>query len=333
MTQGLTKSNPGLCQVRPCEHEHPSCLESSLELEPDTHPLNSEHTLSVPEISQHKGLARQERAARTTDSFNVQKYGSAKSMRRMVPAEIWDTIFCYAIYDYSLTLRNRTLNSLALKFSQVCAPWRAVVIGSPSLWSSISIDLSSFSSKMTVTLQMYLKRSEGRLLNLWISLSRDRVECLGNARDAWRLLAPHLSRCRTLVWDVDDVKLLPEVYNLAFPNLVSFQDWHFRIVDVNGLALPPDWFWTAVSSAPQLSRVAFDIPLPLSWLPYSNLVSLDARYVCMFSKIFFHVLPKCAALRSLTVGSPGIDDGNTSQLAFQDSIEIPSLRHLAVDDE
>ncbi|KAJ8079272.1 hypothetical protein AAF712_006291 [Marasmius tenuissimus] len=188
---------------------------------------------------------------------------------------------------------------------------------------------------MTVALQTYLKHSKSRPLSLQISLWESRVESLGNARNAWRLLTPHLSRCKTLNWHVNNVTLLPEVQNLGFPNLVSFQDWRFRILDLDELALPPDWFWTAISSAPQLSRVAFDTPLPLSWLSYSNLVSLDARYVCTLQvlEIFFHVLPKCAALVSLTLGSLNIDDEDTSLLAFQNPIEIPSLRHLAVDDE
>ncbi|KAJ8079273.1 hypothetical protein PM082_021775 [Marasmius tenuissimus] len=329
----VTESNPSLCQVQPCGHKHASCLESS-KFESDS--LNPGHTLADPETSQLKGLARdQEREVIVTNNSAVQKYCSAKSIRQTVPAEIWDTIFRQSIDDYSFSLRHHTLDPLALTFSHVCARWRAVVIGNPSLWSSISIDLSSFTSEMTVALQIYLKLSEGCLLNLRIYLSGDPTELGGNARGAWRLLGPHLSRCRALVWHVDNAEIVPEVHGLVFSNLVSFKDGSVRLHSLDEMALSPDWFWAAIRSAPRLTRVVVESPLPLRWLSYSRLTSLDVQYIgrVMVIETLFHVLPNCSCLVSLTLGSPDIDGDDLLPLAFLEPIEIPSLRHLTVDDE
>ncbi|KAK1228922.1 hypothetical protein PQX77_008015 [Marasmius sp. AFHP31] len=336
MTQGLTQSNSGLCRL--CEHRDTPCLES-LESKLDARLLSSEYIPSDSEISQLKALLleeelelakSQEHVERMT--ANVHKCRSAISVQQRVPAEIWEIIFCHAIHDYSFTLRHHNLQTPVLTFSHVCARWRAVTAGCSSLWSSIDIDLTAFTSNMMSTLQTYLDRSTSHPLSLSIFWpSPTRVHQLSaNARDAWKLLGSYLSRCETLVWKILKDDIFPEVHGFAFSNLISFR---YTYPEWPETARTHNWFWRAMFSAPQLTNVVVETPLPFGCLPYSQLTSLDVRDICGMdiAEDLFKVLPKCSALVSLTIRSPDGDNDDIPSV-FQTPIEIPTLRHLAIDD-
>ncbi|KAJ8079271.1 hypothetical protein PM082_021773 [Marasmius tenuissimus] len=268
---------------------------------------------------------------------NFQKCRSAISVQRRVPAEIWEIIFRRAFHDHSFIVKHSSFytpvlvfQTPALVFSQVCARWRAVAIGCSRLWSSIDIHLNAFTPNMTSALQTNLKRSAPQPLSLCIFPGCPPLSA--NARDAWKLLGPSFSRCETLVWDVYRDDILPEVHGLAFPSLVSFRYTSFP--ERPKMARAYNWFWRAIRLAPQLTNVVVGDPLPFDFLPYSQLTSLNVQQIrgMDFVEELFRVLPKCSALVSLTLGSPDRSDGHIP-LVFQKPIEIPSLRHLAINDE
>ncbi|KAL0066689.1 hypothetical protein AAF712_006292 [Marasmius tenuissimus] len=254
MEQGPTQSDPGLCRL--CEHRDTPRLES-LESKLDARLLSSDYVPSDSEISQLKALLLKEELelARYQDRMvaNFQKCRSAISVQRRVPAEIWEIIFRRAFHDYSFIVKHSSFytpvlvfQTPALVFSQVCARWRAVAIGCSRLWSSIDIHLNAFTPNMTSALQTYLKRSAPQPLSLCIFPGCPPLSA--NARDAWKLLGPSLSRCETLVWDVRRDDILPEVHGLAFPSLVSFRYTSFP--ERPKMARAYNWFWRAIRLAP-----------------------------------------------------------------------------------
>ncbi|KAL0577426.1 hypothetical protein V5O48_004566, partial [Marasmius crinis-equi] len=291
---------------------------------------------------------------------HVGHYHSALSVQRRVPTEIWEIIFavvCTSEEDgYSLDVdceypwdreedghARSIIKASAITLSHVCSRWKSIVNDCARLWSSIRIQFAA-PADITDLLRAYLDRSKAYPLSLQLVFGSpedeyDSEDPLPEDKlEAWRLLVPHLQRCRALVLGVADMDVFSTpAGGLPFLNLVSFRNLAFDWYDQEELLMgspQPTWLSGAICRAPQLADVAMRYLMPRDTLPYHRLTSPAIEYVDMDAvQVLFDLLPTWTALASLKLGQPALHGGSPSLSPLGEPIEVPSLRHLDLGDE
>ncbi|KAK7058459.1 hypothetical protein VNI00_002093 [Paramarasmius palmivorus] len=166
---------------------------------------------------------------------------------------------------------SKTTIVTTVALSQVCFHWRSIIIASPSLWSSLRLDVSQMKRRHANLVKLYLRRSVQHPLKMslrqetYISSDRDlgsedSIEdvVIGQVGSGvLRSVMKELYRCRELHYEPDRYDLIgfvPEHCRpKGFPLLSSFSDRVYREpshVD--------RWFWDLVKVAPNLIDVSVD---------------------------------------------------------------------------
>ncbi|KAK1226759.1 hypothetical protein PQX77_010255 [Marasmius sp. AFHP31] len=93
----------------------------------------------------------------------IEQHRAAVPVARRLPAELWVRIFArvYTMTDdeYPLTLHTSggALMGPAIALSQVCSCWRSILLGTPTLWTSVDVDFSSLLPSSQRALELYLR--------------------------------------------------------------------------------------------------------------------------------------------------------------------------------
>ncbi|KAJ8079224.1 hypothetical protein PM082_021724 [Marasmius tenuissimus] len=279
---------------------------------------------------------------------NMTQRRSTYSALRRTPTEIWEAIFtevCSSTSSgYSLTIDLSRLpaifDSPPIALSQVCSRWRCIALGSPELWTSMSIQFSNILGGCHRVVSAFLLNSRGRLLDV-------RVQARGKDYDSeataaiWTQLSHHFSRCWRLTLDTTNLSLpkrLADAQHLSFPNLTIYEGgttaqsaWLREGGWDGGWKLTGSW-WNALKNAPKLVDVTACFLHSPTTLPYSQLTTLKFRCLDPLEvQNLFQTLPVCERLQSLKLGC--VDQVPLTMAAEYrlSTAEVPSLRELVIE--
>ncbi|KAL0066720.1 hypothetical protein AAF712_006325 [Marasmius tenuissimus] len=260
----------------------------------------------------------------------IKRRHAAVSAQRRVPIELWQKIFNLIAHSstkggYSLKVHEFDQAKWkwqrpTLILSRVCSLWRRVALDTPSLWASISLDLSNAPGIAPwKLLGLYLQNSKQYPLRIQISDGHWARGCPRHIEDCWNTLLPHLHRCRSL--DADDLSSRLVIPEGSFPNLTNLSErGHEKL------------YWhVALQDTPKLTQVASDFLYPLSQLPYHQLTSLAFEFLVYdnIHTLVQDVLPNCGKLESLTFKDLE-DDDSTEESESHPLVDIRSLRSLSI---
>ncbi|KAF9259110.1 hypothetical protein L218DRAFT_677151 [Marasmius fiardii PR-910] len=279
----------------------------------DPHFLRTGYVPSQLEVMQMKEAIEEER--RQLDgvqeeqclclSERIQQRRSIVSAVRRVPFELWQDIFyllCEEPNGYSFktitsfernswrTVPISTVISVPHILSGVCSLWREIVSKSPSLWSSFHIGTTALCDpQICIPLATHLHNSRNFPFTL----------CMCPVRNVFRMVLPHLWRCRVL-----DLRWgsFPELLEDVVEDLQPFNFTHLTELrldlELPGLD-PYEPFWKAISEAPML-RCLYTYSIPDPYLfPCHQLTELQVRFV-YDAEVMLDVLSVCkSSLQSL----------------------------------
>ncbi|KAK1228957.1 hypothetical protein PQX77_007997 [Marasmius sp. AFHP31] len=288
-------------------------------------------------------------------------YATVPIARDRVPTEIWETIFNIAIKDledkdnkelkgnkdakdtklkgYSFDLEwsksqgwvKRELPTMV--FAQICTRWRTVVRGSPRLWCSISVELSSLPVDIRELLETYLIQSKDWPLEVSITLTGRSLSEHGLS--AWGMIKNHLPRCKAFTLDTRNINTglsIPE--DLSFPILEYLDGFTVGLNEGSLTALS-----RAFKRAPKLAHVSFmAYSFKLVVLPYSQLTSLSIPSLSGNDLgLLLACLSACEQLQSLTIheiwdssGFESEDEDSEPDDLFPEELQMPCLRRLRI---
>ncbi|KAL0067046.1 hypothetical protein AAF712_005830 [Marasmius tenuissimus] len=267
---------------------------------------------------------------------NLTLYRSALSACRRVPVEIWQLIFTFLCFSYNrhslvidqCELTGRMIYEMpTIALTHVCRKWRAIISGSPVLWSSISVELDLVGRDFREPLALHLKNSKGCGLNLLIQRKagrRERWQFWRYGADLWEILCPHLQRCAILALQGDGYEALPTDRTV---NL-----WHVRKLTLGATSRPIDkenWLWRAMGNVPHLTASKLFHAHQLALLPHSQLTGLaihafDAKdYHTGFPVNLLQDLARCKNMHSLYLKCSFHDhDGRNTLSPVQPQIKV-----------
>ncbi|KAL0566775.1 hypothetical protein V5O48_015231 [Marasmius crinis-equi] len=256
------------------------------------------------------------------------------AIEHRIPVEIWQSIFAFVCSSkecgYALLLDSSDPLKPPFKFppfiiSQVCSRWREAAINSPPLWSSISIKLSSLPYFASDILQLYLENSKQSRLDIRIHGDHLFAYIHKEIKMTWNTLVPHFRRCKSLSCS----KLAGEfrIPKESFPNLVTLEDTF--------IAVDAQW-QSYFQVAPELTTIKTFCLYPYRTFPYSQLTSMDCRYLQQHQveTLIRHILPSSKRLQCLTVGVDVSRGGRESEgsIALDQAENLPALRKLVLSD-
>ncbi|KAF9259113.1 hypothetical protein L218DRAFT_990194 [Marasmius fiardii PR-910] len=296
-------------------------------------------------------------------SERIQQRHSIVSALRRVPVEIWEEIFSLLCreraFSFSFDMDSDTDashsdpwgadssgNLLIPKIlSSVCSHWRNIINdSSPSLWSFISIMLvRKLHPRIEIPLAAHLEKSKGYPLDLRIvpfPNSDDEADYIkASAEKVFRVVLPHLHRCRVLDFQWSDFEGLLEhvLQTLEFPSELAFTHLTELRFDMDLEVDARHSFWQALSQAPMLKRVwNSDLSsLEALMLPWHQLTSLDV-YCNYNPQPLFPVLSECQSLQSLHLNEFQFltrkEDRELDLLDFASAppVVLPFLRKITV---
>lgn len=211
---------------------------------------------------------------------NIRTHIPISSSLRRLPIEILAHIFFIASPSFVSPLARKVE---PWTLAQVSRRWRSVALGTPCLWSAISLDLSHFPTLMAIPkapvtiLEDVLHRSSNHDLSIrFISPLEPPIKPHTAATAKWfETLISHCERCKTIDFTFNGYLVLP-LDNLTnrLPRLESFRI-HFE--DPEDLETGYDPSLISFGIAPSLHSVYisdFDNP-PLIVLPWNQLRSLS----------------------------------------------------------
>ncbi|KAK7023399.1 hypothetical protein VNI00_016814 [Paramarasmius palmivorus] len=256
----------------------------------------------------HNALAKLE-THRNAVAERIKRFHSWHSPIRRLPVEVLEKILGLVCAPesggYALDFRRRgSIRAPVLALTHVSHWLRAVASASPSLWSSIRIELSYYKAtedrmiQFESLLALYLSNSKNHPLHL-INL------CYYHPHNAsvTKVLTPHIPRVARL----DLVG--PETLQTLYDHL-------------------PEWLGNAPHTAPILSDIKiYCSHLDLNKLPCHQLRVLEVVDIVDASSIA-PVLKHCTNLHSLILHLP--DTGSTQALDTEARIEMPSLQQLSI---
>ncbi|KAG7093287.1 hypothetical protein E1B28_006969 [Marasmius oreades] len=217
--------------------------------------------------------------AKSAVEITTRKCRAALSVHRRVPQEVWEIVFstlCLSLHDYSFNIDYNSPSPLlglpATILSQVCSRWKAIVKGSPSLWSSLNVNIREISYNILRPLTACLENSRGIPLKLRIESALKCVQRQLWNYEVWRTLSEHIYRSRELVLAIrydDCADALSPIQHLTFPTLESFCEE----IASPAVRLWP-WFWQPLRNATKLVTVSGGRFLE-SNMPWSQLTTLN----------------------------------------------------------
>ncbi|KDQ61545.1 hypothetical protein JAAARDRAFT_30997 [Jaapia argillacea MUCL 33604] len=251
----------------------------------------------------------------------------------VLPVEILAIIFVLCMEEHDDVHHSEV--SPPVIPSQVSRHWRAVSIGTPALWSRISVSL--FQHEM---LDAYLARSSNHPLDLtlrfnlppiWLkpenyspSLMKDRLRIVPLLIHSF---ASHIQRCRSFALAANDLRIIG-------PVLDTLKDVAVPRLKIFSLELPtPLPHAVFGAGAPMLTSLSMTSPrYSDSWLVLlPNLTSLVLKTTdgpIMTIRGFCKLLAPCSSLTNLSLEGPCF--ATQIPLGPQTPISLDSLRHLSI---
>ncbi|KAI3611619.1 hypothetical protein WG66_007745 [Moniliophthora roreri] len=246
-----------------------------------------------------------------------------------LPSELWSHVFTYVcIIDdhwkdedtrdedgYSLHLYNhpymRRTRQKVVGLSHVCSHWRGIIHATPSLWSSISLNLVGLRKRdARPIIRLFLKHSGKHPLKIELAdIDTDGDgERTKQSLNALRLLLREAEKWKSfrlnlgMAWDAIDIenpKDLPAPF--SFPTLESFRFDSTEDSDEDSAPNTTRWLWDAIRDAPKLTTVVTHNFLDVDMIPYHQLTTLEIAYLTQGTARFFQILEACPKLANLTV--------------------------------
>ncbi|KAK1224776.1 hypothetical protein PQX77_012294 [Marasmius sp. AFHP31] len=279
---------------------------------------------------------------------NIILYQSALSACRRLPVEIWELVFTFLFLSYdrhSLVIdkcprSGRDIYEMpTIALTHVCKKWRAIISGSPILWSSISVELDLVDRDLREPLALHLENSKGYGLKLLIQRKagrRERWQFWRYGADLWEMLCPHLERCVILALQGDGYEALPTDHKVNLPHMMQ--------LSLRETSRPIDeesWLWHAMGRVPHLMASSLSHVDQLGFLPRSQLTGLaihafDAKhYQAGFPLDLLQDLARCRNLRSLFLGCSFHEHNRRialSRVQSQIKASLPRLQSLTIHD-
>ncbi|KIM47149.1 hypothetical protein M413DRAFT_440662 [Hebeloma cylindrosporum] len=271
---------------------------------------------------------------------------------RLLPSEIMSEIFLFCIPPFELPSDDSPIQttgtSISLRLGAVCLSWRKTAWGTPNLWSTVTLHLTSavkLDSRVHL-LDEWLSRSGHLPLSIRLSASEDVSWAGANSEDMMKSIAKYSSRWRNI-----DIRIPSLCYHHlpSCDNEQSFPLLHSIVLRPPGgqgdrvhrinLSIAPSlrhlslsclylrsitFHWEVIT---HLDLESFYVDESLEMLRQTtNLVDLNLRRVLGGDDR--HDLPKepivLPALERMII----LNDKGTDMPLFFDSITTPSLRTL-----
>ncbi|KAK7054818.1 hypothetical protein VNI00_003281 [Paramarasmius palmivorus] len=233
-------------------------------------------------------LARRERHIRS-----IQRCQALLTPIHDLPAEILSFIFEILCEENALT---PDFAPLPLTLSAVCSRWRQIVVSSPTLWSSLEVNASSWKdeSMLARTVQMFMDRSRTKPLKI-------RLQCYHYPRER-AIVDPSL---RILVTDSSRWLVMDFSFHTSFA-----PDWD--------ITKPEDLF----EEAPALRSAACECVAEVPELPFEQLTRLTVAFTG--ESIAGPILQRCQALKQLEISYVQEEDD------IGDIVIVPNVEALTL---
>jgi hypothetical protein len=210
-----------------------------------------------PEISRvQRILASLQEQRRTLHTYQAYCRSILSPIRKL-PPEILETIFLACMGPEP---------DIIPVVGQVCSHWRNIVIGTPTLWSNISIGRTRFrfNQRYVNLASLFLKRSASRPLSVTVRYPAD-ARLVG-------LLVRHANRWGTLRLSTSFREFYDSLGLTAhtFPMLERLE-----IMEANAEPAEPSQEPVLLNNAPNLKDVVLKNPLVFWTLPWSHLTRLQ----------------------------------------------------------
>ncbi|ESK97756.1 hypothetical protein Moror_17382 [Moniliophthora roreri MCA 2997] len=236
----------------------------------------------------------------------MDKYRSLLSPIHRVPPEVLKNIF-----EYSCRINHLNMGSLppAMTLSAVCGRWRELVLNTPSLWSSISIDYlywergsCEFLNRLTCR---FMERSRTSPLTLNLEFCAfDFNEADDDAISTVEALVHNCSRWYDVTWCFRRQAMNNSMFAPIRGHLPMLQYLDIR-ADEEG-SDEDELSWGLFSECPSLHSVSLAIGNPLSDsidLPWQRIMSLTIDAGAANPDDILRVLSICPSIRRLELPS------------------------------
>ncbi|KAF5348993.1 hypothetical protein D9758_012738 [Tetrapyrgos nigripes] len=249
---------------------------------------------------------------------------------RRIPPELLARIFSFACSKSEATDK---LDCPAVRLSQVCKGWRELTHTTPSLWSSLSIDLIThdrWDVRLIAMADHHLELSRNSPLDVTLKL---RYNC-DVSLYLFKALSAHSSRLHSLCLYLDDPELLEDPYLLSCRNnLPLLRHLNMRVICSTFSQKSVDVF----KSAPLLEDFTIcwhmfnehDRQAPPISLPWSQLTRLKFRW--LLTNAALENLSLAAQARHVTFERCRNDDFRDSSDDYPDVVHLhDNLRSLSI---
>ncbi|KAF9253948.1 hypothetical protein L218DRAFT_678601 [Marasmius fiardii PR-910] len=305
----------------------------------------------VMKLEQHKAdiallrrkLKKLESAKRTLEArIHWRRHGV--SALRNLPVEIWEKIFALACsfssndgYSLEIMYSNSSKHTppdpvFPIVLSHVSSLWRAIALGFPRLWLSISIrfsgDIQPLGAKKL--LESFLENSAECPLDLRVVVASEIATWRKHALSSWDLLKCHYTRSEKLVIEnysnfnrsaFDPFQGVASTEFGIFHHLLSFS-----YVEQSPPKSELNGSWQASPIAPRLAQVQVYNLYPSSYLPYFQLTKLIVDSVKDVDTLL-HTLKVSKNLQFLQLSN--LSDTQSSQV-IPHHVELPFLHTFSI---
>ncbi|KAK7029366.1 hypothetical protein VNI00_014620 [Paramarasmius palmivorus] len=259
---------------------------------------------------------------RTTGQIDLPRQTFPPPPALKLPDELWVHVFSYVCANERFIPRETRRDNDALhnttaapfrsirqilRLSLICHRLRDIIHSTPSLWSTISLNIRR--ANATPILQLILQRALCHPLNIEITDTRsalhgedtqvqsnhEHVRLLLGAAQRWRSL-------RLLLGTSWDIFKEPEgALSPAFPLLESLRLDHVFDLERRLNNQTPHWLRDGLQSAPRLTTLITRNAAVLDILPCHQLTSLEIRYLSGTPERVAQILQTCPNLTALSL--------------------------------
>ncbi|KAF9255978.1 hypothetical protein L218DRAFT_937112 [Marasmius fiardii PR-910] len=253
-------------------------------------------------------------------------YRSLLSPIHAMPSDILSTIFAFCCQENVLLPSSLPP---VLRLSMVCGRWRDIALSTPSLWSSIGINLGAWSGKIHMLehlTKQFMERSQQSPLHLSLVLHFKTVSDVAEAKHALDIIIQNCERWKDMSLDFEGLKF-------SFP---SFASIHGRLPVLRSLSLTPPKGHTDLNvisrlfdTCPSLRALEF-FTLPDEFeplhLPWNQLKLL--RIHNSFINVASPLLTSCKSIERLEFTNVGgLSEGSEG---FSDHSVTSSVKSLII---
>ncbi|KAK7058490.1 hypothetical protein VNI00_002124 [Paramarasmius palmivorus] len=273
----------------------------------------------------------------------IQRRRSWKAPIRRLPVDVLKEIFTYVCLGddrngFSLDIRSkgREFRKITIaptrRLHRVCFHWRSVTISTPSLWSSLRLDVVKMEEKHAALVDLYLRHSAQYPLKISLGMHRsieaqyedieDVIDCEYAGQMACNVVCSvvkELYRCREFHYDSNTdtlIGVVPELFRpQSLPLLTNYSD-RVKVDEVEVDEVEVDeveedcdgerWFWDLVKAAPNLADVSVEIFRRDCFPENLNKLTIDYEYQWSYQSLFEWLphFPKLVSLNLHEISHP-----------------------------